>query len=118
VTLAAFWLGLRWYGAEGTGLRHASTVVFTTLVLAQVFHAFNTRSQEESAFTKRLFTNGWLWAAVVVCVLLQFAAVYLPLLQRVLHTAPLTFSDWSIVTGFSLATVAVVELVKAMRRQT
>ncbi len=88
VTLLAFLVGMRWYGAEGTGLRHATTVAFMTLALAQVFHTFNARSQRRSAFTARLFTNVWLWAAVAACLLLQLAAVYTPFLQAVLQTTP------------------------------
>ncbi len=114
VTLLAFFIGLRWYGAEGSGLRHATTMAFTTLALAQVFHAFNARSQTRSAFTSRLFTNSWLWAAVVICLILQAAAVYLPLLQKVLHTVPPTVSDWGVIAACSLLPVAVVELVKVM----
>ena len=65
-----------------------------------------------SAFTSRLFTNGWLWAAVLACVLLQAAAVSVPLLQRVLHTVPPSPSDWAVIIACSLAPVAVVEIVK------
>ena len=103
-------------GRRATGLRHATTMAFMTLALAQVFHAFNARSQRRSAFTARLFTNGWLWAAVLVCLLLQVAAVYVPLLQAVLHTVPLTGADWGVIAACSLAPVAVVELVKVMQR--
>ena len=115
-TLAAFATGMRWYGAEGDGLRHAVTIAFMTLAMAQVFHAFSTRSQTRSAFTARLFTNGWLWGATLICVLLQLAAVYLPLLQNVLHTVPLTIADWGLIAVGSLAPLAVVELVKLVRR--
>jgi Ca2+-transporting ATPase len=116
VTLAAFWVGMRWYGADGDGLRHATTVAFMTLALAQVFHAFNARSRDHSAFTARLFTNGWLWAAVAVCLLLQVAAVYTPFLQSVLRTVPMTAADWGVVLTGSLVPVGVVELVKLGRR--
>ncbi len=116
VTLLAFWVGLRWYGAEGSGLRHAETLAFMTLALAQVFHAFNARSPRRSAFTARLFTNGWLWAAVALCVLLQVAAVYGPFLHAVLHTTPLTGADWGVVLACALAPVGVVELVKLSQR--
>ncbi|HYH69453.1 MAG TPA: cation-transporting P-type ATPase [Urbifossiella sp.] len=116
VTLLAFFFGMRWYGAEGDGLRHATTLAFMTLALAQVFHAFNARSRDRSAFTARLFTNGWLWGAVAVCVALQLAAVYTPFLQLVLHTTPLSAADWSLVLAGSLAPVAVVELVKRAPR--
>jgi Ca2+-transporting ATPase len=85
-----------------------------TLALAQVFHAFNARSRDHSAFTARLFTNGWLWAAVAGCVLLQVAAVYTPLLQSVLQTALLTGADWGLVLACSLVPVGVVGLVKLL----
>jgi len=115
-TLVAFDVGLRWYGTDGEGLRRATTLAFMTLALAQVFHAFNARSQIRSAFTNRLFTNGWLWAAVAACLLLQAAAAYVPLLQKVLRTVPPTASDWGLIAACSLAPVAVVEFVKVIQR--
>ncbi|MCE9608239.1 MAG: cation-transporting P-type ATPase, partial [Planctomycetia bacterium] len=116
VTLFAFWIGMRRHGSEGEGLRQATTMAFMTLALAQVFHVFNARSQIRSAFTNRLFTNGWLWAAVGVCLLLQAAAVYLPLLQLVLHTAPPTVSDWGVIAACSLLPIGVVEMIKTIQR--
>ena len=116
VTLLAFGVGMYWHGTEGEGLRQATTMAFMTLALAQVFHAFNARSQRRSAFTGRLFTNGWLWAAVGICLVLQAAAVYLPLLQKVLHTSPPSISDWWVIAACSLLPVAVVELVKLVQR--
>jgi len=116
VTLLAFGIGLHRYGTEGEGLRRATTMAFMTLALAQVFHAFDARSQNRSVFTSRLFTNGWLWGAVAICLILQAAAVYLPLLQRVLYTVPPTTSEWAVIAVCSLLPVAVVELVKVIRR--
>lgn len=107
VTLFAFWVGMRWYGAAGEGARHAVTIAFMTLALAQVFHAFNARSQRRSALDARLFTNRWLWGAVTSCVVLQLAAVYWPFLGRVLHTVPLNAADWGLVGPCALAPVVV-----------
>jgi len=116
VTLFAFGIGMHWHGTEGGGLQAATTMAFMTLALAQTFHVFNARSQRRSAFTDRLFTNGWLWAAVTGCLILQIAAVYVPLLQKVLHTAPPSLADWGLIAGCSLLPVAVVELVKVIQR--
>jgi Ca2+-transporting ATPase len=118
VTLAAFAIGMSWYGDEGTGLSHAVTISFMTLALAQTFHAFNARSQMDSAFNSRLFTNKWLWGAIGMCILLQLAAVYVPFLQAVLHTVPLSLTDWGLVLGFSVLPILIVELVKLFRRLT
>jgi Ca2+-transporting ATPase len=116
VTLLAFGVGMHWYGTTGEGLRHANTLAFMTLALTQVFHAFNARSQKRSAFNSRLFTNGWLWTAVLICLMLQTAAVYVPLLRRVLHTVVPAASDWGVIAACSLLPLAVVEFVKAMQR--
>ena len=116
VTLLAFGIGLHWHGNEGEDLRRATTMAFMTLALSQVFHAFDARSQNRSIFTSRLFTNPWLWGAVAICLLLQAAAVYIPLLQKVLHTVPPTTLEWGVIAGCSLLPVVVVELVKLVTR--
>jgi Ca2+-transporting ATPase len=111
--LTAFFIGMRWYGAEGPGLRHAGTMAFTVLALAQVAHAVNVRSQRQSAFV-RPFANRWLTAALLACVASQAAAVYWSPLQIVLHTVPLTPADAMVVVACSLAPVAVTEVVKRL----
>jgi Ca2+-transporting ATPase len=116
VTLGAFVIGLARHGDTGTGLRQAGTMAFMALTLSQVLHAFNVRSQEQSIFTRRLFTNGWLWAAVLVCLGVQAAAVYVPALQRVLHTVPLPAADWLVIGAAALLPILVVEGAKLARR--
>ena len=91
-------------------------MAFMTLALSQVFHVFNARSQSRSAFTDRLFTNGWLWGAIAICLVLQMTAVYVPLLQRVLHTVSLTIVELGVIAACSLFPIAVVELVKVAQR--
>jgi P-type Ca2+ transporter type 2C len=115
-TLATFAIGMRWHGDTGVGLRHAITIAFMTLAIAQVLHAFSARSQTRSAFTARLFTNRWLWAATLVCVLLQLAAVEVPWLRAVLHTTSLAAADWGLIAAGAATPVAVIELLKLIGR--
>lgn len=117
-TLAAFQVGMWWYGSTGDGLQHAITITFMTLALAQTFHAFNARSRTRSAFSVQLASNRWLWGSTVLCVLLQIAAVQSTVLQQVLHTVPLTTSDWLLVAGAAIVPVLVVEAVKFVSRKT
>jgi Ca2+-transporting ATPase len=111
-TLTAFAVGMHWYGVEGEGLRHAVTIAFITLAMAQVLHAFSARSRTRPALTSRLFTNGWLWGATAICLALQIAAVELPFLRDVLGTVPLSLADWGLVAAGALAPLVVVDLVK------
>ena len=115
VTLVVFAVALAWYG-RGEGLAHAVTLAFSTLALAQVAHTFNARSVRESAVSRRAFANRWLWGAVLLCLALQLAAVYLPGLQRVLGTVALSGRDWALVVAMALLPVAVTEGVKGVAR--
>jgi Ca2+-transporting ATPase len=74
-------------------LHYAQTMTFTTLVVAQLFNVFNARSDVTSAF-RSLFTNKWLWLAILISLLLQIAVVYIPLLQTAFKTVPLQITDW------------------------
>jgi Ca2+-transporting ATPase len=79
---------------EGAGnLRYAQTMAFTTLVFFSLFTVFNTRSDERSAFVG-LFSNRWLWGAVLLSLLLQAAVIYLPFLQQAFSTVSLSAGDW------------------------
>jgi Ca2+-transporting ATPase len=85
----------------GSGdLRHAQTMAFTTLMLFQMFNVINARSDEDSAFV-RLFTNAWLWAAMIGSVALQALVVYVPFLQRAFGTTGLSAADWLFCVGIS-----------------
>ncbi len=79
---------------EGAGtLRYAQTKAFTALILFQLFNVFNARSDRRSAF-RGLFSNRWLWGAVMLSVALQCAVLYTPFLQQAFSTVGLAAADW------------------------
>jgi len=115
-TLLALDLALPGGLIEGAGtMRRAQTLAFTTLSLAQVFNAFNARSEHRSAFA-RLFANRWLWAAVGLSMGLQVAVVYAPFLQRAFSTTALSGGDWLRCTALASITLWVREASKLFKR--
>jgi magnesium-transporting ATPase (P-type) len=96
-------------------MRRAQTLAFTTPSLAQVFNAFNARSERRSAFT-RLFANPWLWAAVGLSIALQVAVVYVPFLQRAFSTTALSGGDWLRCTALASITLWGREASKLFKR--
>lgn len=50
-------------------------------------------SDERSAFAG-LFSNKWLWAAVLLSLLLQAAVIHVPFLPLAFSTANLSAGDW------------------------
>jgi Ca2+-transporting ATPase len=101
---------------EGAGdLRYARTMAFTTIVFFSLFTVFNARSDERSAF-EELFTNRWLWAAILLSVLLQVAVIYVPFLQQAFSTVSLEAKDWAICAGVASSVLWLRELEKLIRR--
>ena len=102
---------------EGHGtLAEARTLAFTTLVLAQLFNCFNARSDRVSAF-HHLFTNGLLWAAIALSLLLQFAVIYVPFLHDAFDTSALGLDDWLLCVGLASSVLWADELRKLVSRR-
>ncbi|MDQ0206414.1 calcium-translocating P-type ATPase, SERCA-type [Alkalicoccobacillus murimartini] len=104
VTLAAFWLV---YQEHDGDLVRAQTIAFLTLVMAQLIHVFDCRS-EYSVYHRNPFENLYLVAAVIISTLLMLAVLYIPALQPVFHTVPVSFREWLLV--LSLAAIPTVVL--------
>ncbi|WP_019911464.1 calcium-translocating P-type ATPase, SERCA-type [Paenibacillus sp. HW567] len=95
-TLAAFWLTLRIDPGSPAQLIRAQSVAFATLVMAQLIHVFDCRSSR-SVFHRNPFQNKYLVLAVLSSVLLMLAVMYLPPLQPVFKTVPLSLREWCLV---------------------
>jgi len=116
-TLLMFDYGLPGGLIAGSGdVTYARTLAFTTLVLFQLFNVFSARSDRESAWTA-LFSNRWLWAAVLLSLAMQVAVVYLPALQRAFQTTPLAAGDWLACALVASSVVWVREGSKALMRR-
>lgn len=93
VTLAAFWLALNRFGYD---LTTSQTVAFATLVMAQLIHVFDCRS-ERSIFSRNPFENRWLLIAVLVSTAMLVSVIHIEFLQPIFKTAPLSGEDWLLV---------------------
>jgi Ca2+-transporting ATPase len=101
---------------EGSGtMRYAQTMAFTTLVFFSLFTVFNARSDELSAF-HGMFSNKWLWGAVLLSLMLQAAVIYIPFLQQAFSTMNLSFGDWLRCAAVASSVLWLRELSKAVTR--
>jgi Ca2+-transporting ATPase len=94
---------------------HAQTMAFNTLAFFSMFMVFNARSEERSAFVG-LFSNKWLWGAVLLSLALQAAVIYVPFLQHAFSTAPLSARDWLVCAGVGSSVLWLRELSKVVLR--
>ncbi|ADP32078.1 calcium-translocating P-type ATPase, PMCA-type [Bacillus atrophaeus subsp. globigii] len=88
------------YHRNPENLAYAQTVAFATLVLAQLIHVFDCRS-ETSIFDRNPFENLYLIGAVLSSILLMVIVIYYPALQPIFHTVPIKPGDWLLVIGMS-----------------
>lgn len=96
-TLLAFIIA---YNQHPNELKYAQTVAFATLVLAQLIHVFDCRS-EHSIFHRNPFGNLYLVGAVIISVLLMLVVIYYPPLQPVFSTMPIQARDWLLIVALS-----------------
>jgi Ca2+-transporting ATPase len=108
---------LSWALEEGMPLPKIQTLIFTLVVISLMFNAFNWRSDRLSVFSLGIFTNRPLIYAVLSTVLLQLAAIYVPVLQTAFRTVPLSLSDWGMIIPLASTTLIVMEVAKYLERR-
>lgn len=82
-TLGTFTLLLR----SGASIQCARTGALITLVMSQLIHVFECKSEEKTLFSVPYFNNAFLLFAVIVSAAALFAGIYVPLLGRIFCTA-------------------------------
>jgi len=120
----ALWVGMLMAGIAlfiqawsiKTGNVHWQTMVFTILCFTQLGNVLAIRSERESLFTMGLFSNKPLLGAVVLSFLFQIAVVYLPALNPIFRTQPLSPMELILALAASSLVFFAVELEKAWRR--
>jgi magnesium-transporting ATPase (P-type) len=87
VAVCATWYATRLHA--GIALEQVRTEVFTLLAVSQWFNVLNCESALRSALRLGVVRNRWLLAGLVASVVLQFAVLYVPLMNQLFHTVPL-----------------------------
>lgn len=100
-----------------TGTAHWQTMVFTVLTLSQMGHVLAIRSERVSLFKQGLFSNPYLLVAVSITFLLQLATIYVPSLNTLFHTQPLTLVELVICMVLSSVVFFSVEIEKWLIRR-
>ena len=119
------WVGLLMGGvslvtemwAYQANLDQWQTMVFTVLTLSQMGHVLAIRSDQESFIQRGPLSNLWLLGAVLLTFALQMATIYVPFLNPIFHTMPLTLDQLGLCLLLSTIVFVAVELEKWIRRR-
>ncbi|MBU5437995.1 calcium-transporting P-type ATPase, PMR1-type [Tissierella sp. MSJ-40] len=114
-SLLAYRWGLRTYGIDNPAM--ARTIVFTTLITAELLRANSSRSEKHSLFTIGFFSNKTLVYAMLFSFVLLLGVLYLPFLQPIFDTFALGLRDWEIVLTYAFIPLVVGELYKVIIRK-
>lgn len=110
-TLVMFW----WELDRSGSLTQAQSVALTTMVVFQMFHVGNARSDYRSVFRISPFSNRFLLLAAVGAFLIHVGALYFPAAQFVLRVEPISFTAWMYIIPMALSIVAAIEIHKILR---
>lgn len=96
-TILSFIIG-RYYGMS---LEACRTIALSTLILSQLMHVFECRSERHSIFEIKFYTNPYLLGAVTISVIMLMCIIYIPVMQSIFHTVALRLGQWFIIIFFS-----------------
>ena len=96
---------------------HWQTMVFTVLTLSQMGHVLAIRSERASLFQQGALSNLPLLGAVFLTVVLQLMTIYVPFLNPVFKTAPLSAPELAACLVVSSVVFFAVEIEKWLVRQ-
>jgi len=118
------WIGLLMGGvcliSQAVALQrgwHWQTIVFNVLTLSQLGHVLAIRSERDSLFMQGIASNVALLAAVLFTFVLQLALVYVPWLNTLFKTAPLSATELGFCLAMSSIVFLAVELEKWLIRR-
>jgi Ca2+-transporting ATPase len=97
-----------WHGQNPRG----QTMVFTLLTLAQMGHVLAIRGERVSLFRQGLAGNLPLLGAVLLTFVLQLLLIYVPALNAIFGTAPLTAGELGLCVGLASVPFFAVEAEK------
>ena len=119
------WVGLLMGGiclmtqawALHSGSAHWQTMVFTVLTLSQMGHVLAIRTEKESLFSVGVFSNPLLIFAVLLTFALQMATIYVPALNPIFKTQPLSIGELGLCLALSSVVFFAVEIEKWLVRR-
>ena len=102
--------------AYHSGSAHWQTMAFTVLTVSQLAHVMAIRSEKASLFSLGVFSNRYLAMAVGATLMLQMATIYVPALNAIFKTQPLSLNELLICFALSSIIFIAVEIEKLLIR--
>jgi magnesium-transporting ATPase (P-type) len=113
--VGAFWLFFWELQAEGASEAAAPTTVINVIVVVEIAYLFSCRSLTHSIFAVGWLTNRWAIAGSLAMLGAQLLLTYVPVMNRLFHTAPIDPESWLRITVVAVLAFVAVEIEKWIR---
>ncbi len=94
---------------------HWQTMVFTALCFSQLALALTIRNSTKSIFRTSLLANKFLLYTILATVLIQLCLIYVPFLNTIFNTAPLSVAELAITFGAGVLVILMIEIGKLLQ---
>lgn len=112
-------LGLFYYYNETyNDIDYARTMTFVGLGIASLFYIYSVRGLKKNIFQINFFSNKFLTFSSVLGILMFVLAIYLPILNNILKTVPLSLNDWIVLSAYGFMGIIIYEIGKKIFKQT
>lgn len=96
----------------GATIEEARTMAVNVFVAVEAFYLFNSRSFERSPFDLGIMSNPWVIGGFLFSFLLQLAYTYVPFMNTVFGSAPISLFGWFKVLACGVIVFLLVEMDK------
>jgi Ca2+-transporting ATPase len=97
---------------KGASLKEAQTAASNVFVFGEIAYLFNCRSLVRSCLSIGLFKNMAAIYGSIAMILLQLAFTYVPFMNKLFHTAPISVDIWGFIVLYTVAIFFIVEIEK------
>jgi len=93
---------------------HAScnSILFVTLILTQLLHAFNMNASGSGFLRDGVIRNKFLWYALIICIGLMVVFYHVPVVRLVLSVSVLSGRDLLVIGGSSMLSLLLIQGIK------
>ncbi len=117
MTIGAVALFLWEYTANGATLeamKKAQTMAVTTVIMFQIFYVLNCRSLKNSLLSIGIWSNRTVFIGIGGLLVLQLGFIYLPFMNTVFGSLPLSARDLMVATAFGMIILPVISVEKLL----
>ncbi|WP_058554902.1 cation-transporting P-type ATPase [Thiohalocapsa sp. ML1] len=104
-----------WALHHDASVEQARTVAVNVFAVGQAFYLLNCRSLRWSMFRIGVLSNPWIWAGIAAMAAVQLAFTYVPVMNQLFHTEPISAAYWLAILGVGLVIYTVMGLEKLVR---